>query len=122
MRTRFPLVIPASIVLTLFATTHAGGEILCRPALSITEVRFSEVRGQQRSWTAVVAVDASSCATSSGRFYINFLRIKEMAPDVLFTEEFTWRPGQIEVSLDFWADEAVHDHWISYVGACACRR
>jgi hypothetical protein len=64
----------------------------------------------------------SDCAGgNTGRFYINFVRIKEMAPDVLFSEQFTWRPGPIEVALDFWADEAVHDHWIGYIGACAGR-
>jgi hypothetical protein len=42
---------------------------------------------------------------------------EEMAPDVLFTEEFTWRAGQIDVSLDFWADEAVQ-----IIGSATSRR
>jgi hypothetical protein len=108
-------------VIVLLGATQAVGETLCKPALAFEEVRLSEMRGQQRTWTAVVTVDASSCAVASGRFYINFIRIKEMAPDTLFSQEFTWNPGRIEISVDFWADEAVLDYWIGYVGACACR-
>jgi len=108
-------------VVVLLGATQTRGETLCKPALTFKNVHFSEMRSQQRLWTAALAVDASDCATTSGRFYINFVRIKEMAPDVLFADEFTWRPGQIEVSVDFWADEAVLDHWIGYIGACTCR-
>ncbi len=33
---------------------------------------------------AVVSVDASHCATTSGRFAISFSRLKETAPDLEF--------------------------------------
>ena len=47
-------------------------------------------------------------------------------PDVAITgahlsEAFTWRPGAVEVSLDFAADEAVLDYSVGYVRPCACR-
>ena len=32
-----------------------------------------------------------------------------------------WRPGSVEVSLDFWADEAVETYWLYNVAACPCR-
>ena len=105
----------------LLSATHTVAETMCRPTLTFEQVRLAETRGPQRQWSAVLAVDASSCATTSGRFYVNFVRLKEMAPDVLFSEEFTWSPGRIEISVEFWLDEAVLDHWIGYVAICPCR-
>ena len=107
--------------MALPGATRTGAETMCRPTLTVEQVRFSEPGGQQRLWGAIVTVDASSCATTSGPFYVNFVRLKEMAPDVLFSEEFTWSPGRVEISVEFWLDEAVLDHWIGYVPMCPCR-
>jgi hypothetical protein len=105
----------------LLSATHAVGEAICRPTLTFEHTRFSEPGGQQRLWSAILAVDASDCAATSGRFYVNFVRLKEMAPDLLFSEEFTWSPGRIEISMEFWLDEAVLEYWIGYVPICPCR-
>jgi hypothetical protein len=109
----------AGIVL-LFSITQSLGQTLCKPTLAFKEVRFSEMRSQQRIWTALLSVDASRCATTFGRFSINFTGLKETGPDSQFTEEFAWRPGQVEVSLNFWADEAVLDYSIGTIAPCAC--
>ena len=101
--------------------TQAVAQDACKPLFTIKEVRFSEVRLSQRVWTALLDVDASRCATSSGRFDINFIRLKEMAPDLPFTEQFTWSPGEIEVSVNFWADEAVLAYSIGTIAPCTCR-
>jgi hypothetical protein len=106
----------------LAAATPAHAETSCKPGLTLKEVRFSEVRSQQRTWTALVAVDASQCAASSGKFAINFVRLKEIGIDLPFTEWFEWSPGQVEVSLDFWEDEAVHDYSVGDIPPCSCRR
>jgi hypothetical protein len=105
----------------LFSATQTLGDMLCRPTLTFEQARFSEPGAQQRLWSTILTVDASSCATTSGRFYVNFVRLKEMAPDLLFSEEFTWSPGRIEISMEFWLDEAVLDYWIGYVPICPCR-
>jgi hypothetical protein len=118
-RSHRSILLAGSIV--LFSATQSLGQPTCKPHLSVQEVRFSEVLNQQRRWTAVLAVDASRCADASGRFDIKFIRLKEMTPDLPFTERFTWREGQVEVSVEFWADEAVHDYSISHVAPCACR-
>jgi hypothetical protein len=106
----------------LLSATQTVGETLCRPALKFEQVGLSETQGHQRQWSAVLAVDAAQCAATSGRFYVNFVRIKEMTPDLLFSEEFTWTPGRIEISVDVWLDEAVLDYWIGYVALCPCRQ
>jgi hypothetical protein len=80
---------------------------LCTPDLAITSAHLSEMRALQRIWTARIAVDASQCATTSGRFFIRFVRLKEVGPDVRFAEAA--------------ADEAVRDYSIGYVRPCACR-
>jgi hypothetical protein len=79
------------------------------------------VQNQQRKWTAVLGVDASRCAATSGRFDIKFIRLSETAPDLEFSEQFTWRQGQVEVSADFWQDEAVLKYSIGSVSSCVCR-
>ena len=112
--------IPAlAALITLAAPTPLAAQA-CKPAFAIKETRFSPAQNQQRTWTAVLSLDASHCAMTSGRFDITFIRMKENAPDLPFTETFTWHPGRIEVSLDFWWDEAVLDQWIGGVTACAC--
>jgi hypothetical protein len=72
-------------------------------------------------WSARVAVDASRCAAMSGRFDIEFTRLKETAPDLTFSEKFTWSPGQVDVSTMFWEDEGALDYAIAYVAPCECR-
>ena len=32
-----------------------------------------------------------------------------------------WKPGTVEVSVNFWADEAVEGYWLHSVAACPCR-
>src|SRR5262245_61102726 len=117
---RLSLLLAGAVALS--CATQGAAETMCRPTLTFEQVRFSEPGGQQRQWSAVVAVDASSCTTTSGRFYVKFVRLKEMAPDVLFSEEFTWVPRRIEISAEFWLDEAVLDYWIGYVAMCPCRQ
>ena len=100
-----------------------AGEPICKPTLGFREVRFSPMLPPtlERKWTAVLSVDASRCATVSGRFGIMFSRMKENAPEADFTEQFTWQPGAMEVSVNFWADEAVEGYWLNDVAACPCR-
>jgi len=94
---------------------------LCTPDLAIASTHLSEMHASQRIWTARIAVDASQCAAASGRFFIRFVRLKEIGPDLAFSEPFIWRPGLIEVSTVFAADEAVLDYALGYVRPCACR-
>ena len=94
---------------------------LCRPALAVKDVRFSDIQQSQRVWTARVDVDASRCAARSGRFEVEFTRVKETGLDVTFSEAFSWRPGEIEVSTVLSEDEAVADYAIAYVAPCGCR-
>jgi hypothetical protein len=70
----------------------------------------------------MLAVDASRCAASSGKFAINFVRLKEMGIALRFTEWFEWTPEQVQVSLDFWEDEAVHDYSVGDILPCPCTR
>ena len=99
----------------------------CRAALQTVigfkEVRFSPTQPEtmERTWSATLSVDASRCATTSGRFEILFSRLKENAPEADFTERFTWKAESVEVSVSFWADEAVEDYWLHNVAACPCR-
>ena len=106
-----------------FVSAAQAGEPICKPTLGFREVRFSPMQPPtlERKWTAVLSVDASRCATASGRFGIIFSRMKENALETDFVEHFTWKPGSMEVSVNFWADEAVEGYWLNGVAACPCR-
>ena len=43
----------------------------------------------ERKWSAVLSVDASRCATTSGRFGIVFSRQKENGLELEFQEQFS---------------------------------
>ncbi len=103
------------------AGTQTLAAPLCTPELAIAGAHLADMRAAQRVWTARIAVDTSPCTTTSGRFFIRFVRLSETGPDLPFAEAFTWRPGVIEVSTNFAADEAVLDYALGYVRPCACR-
>jgi hypothetical protein len=107
--------------LALIGTTPSIGAPLCKPDLAVKQYQFSQPRAAQRVWTARIAVDASRCATASGPFNVDFVRLKENAPDLRFTQQFKWKPGQVEASTDFALDEFVLDFSIGDVAACPCR-
>jgi hypothetical protein len=101
----------------------AIGQQVCRPALAITDVQFSEWRfpAMERKWTAVVSVDASRCAANSaGHFEIGIERHIENGADSEFSEWFAWKSPSVKVGIDFWANEAVGRYWINQIKACPC--
>jgi hypothetical protein len=105
----------------LFAgVSQAAAATICKPVLTFKEASFSEVQGQQRTWSASLDVDASRYAATEGSFEIKFLRLKEIGPDLVFGERFAWRSGLTHVSLAFWSDEAVLDYWLGDIAACPC--
>jgi hypothetical protein len=110
-------------VIGLAGITQAFGQQACRPVLAFKDVQFSQMQPPTmgRKWTARVSVDASRCATTSGRFTIGFSRLKKSAPEVDFREQFTWQPASTTVSVEFWADEAAESYWLDNVAQCTCR-
>ena len=111
-------------ILGLVGVTQAVARQACRPALAVTEVKFSKWQppSQERRWTAVVSVDASRCAMNSGGYFeIGFSRLKENGMEIEFREQFIWLPPSVKVSVDFWADEAVERYWVDNVAPCTCR-
>src|SRR6266536_2850428 len=87
--------------LALTTASEAVSQSTCRPVLAFKEVRFSQWQPpkMERKWTAVLSVDASRCATTSGRFGIVFSRLKEAGLEIEFQEQFMWRPDEVEVSV-----------------------
>jgi hypothetical protein len=124
----------ASVLATIIGLISVGqaiGENLCRPDLTINEVEFSAMMPPtlERTWSAVVSVDASACtADSKGYFEIVFTRLSENAPDLEFRKQFVWsapsfvwQVPSVGVGLAFAADEAVEQYRIENVTPCACR-
>jgi hypothetical protein len=109
--------------LLVVTASDALPAIMCKPILLVRNVR--EIRGPSASqpwnWTATIVADASYCATRSGTFEIDFIRIKEYAPDVQFTEAYKWSPGRFKVAVELAADEAILTYRIGFVAPCVCQ-
>jgi hypothetical protein len=107
----------------LLNAAQAAPTVACKPLLMSTPdvrtIRESPILPYE--WTVTVLADARHCATRSGMFEIDFIRIKEYSPDLQFTERFQWRDGQFEVSIELAGDEAVLDHRIGFIPPCVCR-
>ena len=117
---RFGVIVGAIV---LAGASHALAEASCRPTLAFKHVAFSPMQPptMQRTWTAVVAVDASRCAADSrGHFEIVFTRLQEFGPDSESSEEFTWAAPEVTVSVDFAPSEAVERYRIDVVAPCPC--
>jgi hypothetical protein len=67
-RSRLSILLAGSVV--ALSATQAVAQPRCKPVLSLGEARTSEARNAQRTWTGVLAVDASPCSTMSGPFDI----------------------------------------------------
>src|SRR6516165_12101890 len=116
----------------LIGAIQAIGENLCRPTLTVNEVEFSAMMLStlERTWSAVVSVDASGCTDNAkGYFEIVFTRLSENAPDLEFRKQFIWSAPSfvwqaspsVSVGLAFAADEAVEQYRIENVTPCVCR-
>ena len=120
-------------IIGLISVRQAIGENLCRPELTINEVEFSAMTPStlERTWSAVVAVDASACTENSkGYFEMVFTRLSENAPDLEFRKQFLWSAPSfvwqvspsVGVGLAFAADEAVAQYRIENIAPCVCRK
>ena len=115
----------------LIGAIQAIGENLCRPTLTVNEVEFSAMMLStlERTWSAVVSVDASGCTDNAkGYFEIVFTRLSENAPDLEFRKQFiwsapsfVWQMPSVGVGLTFAADEAVAKYRIENITSCECR-
>jgi hypothetical protein len=108
----------------LIGLTEASAQNLCRPTLTINEVRLSPIEQPdlQRKWTAIVTANTSDCAVNSGGFFdIVLTRLSENAPDLEFRQRFAWSPFSVNVAIDFAADEAVGQYRIENIMPCICR-
>src|SRR5262245_9225062 len=109
----------------LFACPPASlAAVACKPLLTIKtvrEVRQSKPPLRPWIWTATIVADSAHCANVRGAFEIDFIRTKEDAPDLQFTEAFQWTSGQFDVAVELALDEAIHDYRIGFVAPCMCR-
>lgn len=111
----------ALIVVFAAASAPASGGALCKPSVTFGPAHFSDMSSSQRLWSARLNVDASRCASRSGSFAIDFIRLIEFGPDLPFTERFAWGDGQVDVAVEFSANEAVLDYALGEVSSCVCR-
>jgi hypothetical protein len=113
----------ATAALVAVCTAPAASGEFCHPALSISDVHFTEMQPptHSRTWSAAVLVDAARCtANATGTFDIVFVREKETAPDLEFSERFVWRAPSVNAQVDFAADEAVQSYRSDNVTPCNC--
>jgi hypothetical protein len=116
----------AVIFMLLLGMTSAWSQaVTCKPLLSATVVRevrpaFPQVRPWR--WYATIAADARFCTTRSGNFEMDFVRVKDDAPDLQFSQAFRWTPGPFEISMELGPGEAILESRIGFIAPCACRQ
>jgi hypothetical protein len=121
---RRSLTVLLALVFLSLNTASAWSQVACKPLLSIKtvrEVRASYAPASPWQWSALLVADARHCATRSGAFEIDFVRIKENSPDLQFTEKFRWRHDEFSVSMELTSDEAVPEFRIGFIAPCVCR-
>lgn len=113
-----------STAIAVAGTSFATAGAVCKPKLTVKDIRFSEVQRetQERRWTAIVSADASRCATTAGYFDLGVVRQKENGVELQFREQFIWSAPAMMIGIDFWTDEAVEDYWIDSVQDCPCAK
>jgi hypothetical protein len=112
----------AALVLAWPAASPAA--VSCKPLLTVTNVREVRPTGapvQPWVWKATIVADSAHCATTQGAFEIDFIRTKEDAPDLQFTEKLRWVSGEFDVAIELSIDESIHDYRIGFVAPCICR-
>jgi len=121
-RTCIAALLAGSIASSGVAPAVAGQ--VCKPILTVTNARLSEMRPPtlERRWTAIVSADARRCATTAGYFEMGLERAKETGLELEFREQFIWSVPSAMVSVDFWADEAVGTYWIDSIQPCPCAK
>ena len=121
-RTGIAALLAGSIGLSGVAPAMAGQ--VCKPALTVTNARLSEMQPPtlERRWTAIVVADARRCATTAGYFEMGLAREKETGLELEFREQFIWSLPSVMVSVDLWADEAVGAYWVDSVQPCPCAK
>ena len=62
-------ILPA-VMLACLGAGQTAAQPICKPALTVKQVGFSEMINLRRIWTASVDVDASRCTTTSGLYSI----------------------------------------------------
>jgi hypothetical protein len=99
--------------------------VACKPTLSFRSVReirsASPIPVAPYTWKATIAANTKFCATTSGGFEIDFVRIKEYSADLQYTEQFRWAAGQFDVSFELAADESILEYRIGFIAPCVCR-
>jgi hypothetical protein len=123
-RNRILMVLLTVLVLLPGTAGAASRGEACRPLLStkaVREVRPVTPRPLPWRWHATILADVSFCATRSGSFEVDFIRTKENAPDLQFTQKFRWTQDQFEVSTELSGDEAIVDFRIGFIAPCVCR-
>jgi hypothetical protein len=111
-------------LLTFANAANALAEVGCKPRLSIKNVSESRSASSliaPRTWKASIVADTTFCATRSGGFEIDFVRIKEYSPDLQFTERLRWSAGQFDVSFELSIDESILEYRIGFIAPCVCR-
>jgi hypothetical protein len=102
----------------------AYSQVACKPVLSfrkVEEIYPAVPPIAPRTWKASIVADARFCATNSGGFEIDFVRIKEYSADLQFTERLRWSTGHFEVSMELNIDESILAYRFGFVAPCVCR-
>jgi hypothetical protein len=108
----------------LAGTAGSLSQVACKPFLSIDPAREARAASPPTvpwTWNATIIADAGYCASRSGSFEVDFVRIKENSADLQFTHKFRWSESHFDVSIELMPDEAILEFRIGFIAPCVCR-
>lgn len=111
-------------ILLLDITSALSQVLACRPFLStkaVQEIRPASPQPLPWKWHATIVVDSNFCASRSGNFEIDFIRLKENSSDLQFTQTFRWAENPFDISIELSPDEAILEFRIGFIAPCVCR-
>src|SRR5258708_39504555 len=76
-------ILPA-VMLACIGAGQTAAQPVCKPALTVKQVGFSEMINLRRVWSAAVGVDASRCTKTSGVLLVGLLPPSEKSPKLCF--------------------------------------
>jgi hypothetical protein len=113
-----------AVCLLLLGQPSSLAQVACKPLLSVrsgADARMPALPAVASKWNTTIVADASFCATRSGTFEIDFIRIRDNSPDLQFTQSFRWDQNRFDVAIELTPGEAILAFRIGFVAPCPCR-
>src|SRR5258706_11770690 len=83
-------ILPA-VMLACIGAGQTAAQPVCKPALTVKQVGFSEMINLRRAWAPSLRVHSPPCTATSGLYSVCFIPLYQKAPEPAFTQPLLLR-------------------------------